>query len=105
MNIFYLDGILYIGVQIVVAYPRCRQTRDLNKFRNISLSIKVKVLNLSPTILLAFVTLVLICSVKVSLLSNITPKSFSLWTFSLLKVPFVVSMAYAVFVFHINSYM
>ena len=75
---------LYIGAQIVVAYSRCRRTRDLK--RNISLSIKVTVLNMSPTIWLAFSTLVLICSVKVSLVSNMTPKSFD---FDIVNFPFL----------------
>ena len=54
---FYLDGIfLYIGAQIVVTYSRCGQTKDLNRFRNISLSINVNVLNLSQAIWFGLIT-------------------------------------------------
>ena len=74
----WIASFLYIGAQIVVAYSRCGRTRDLNRFRNISLSINVNVLNMSPTIWFAFFTLLLICSVKFNLLSKVTPRSFSL---------------------------
>ena len=57
-------------------------TRDLNRFRNISLSINVNVLNMNPTIWFAFFTLLLICSMKFNLLSKVTPRSFSLCTLS-----------------------
>ena len=70
--------------------------KDLNRFRNISLSINVNVLNMSPTIWFAFFTLLLICSVKFNLLSKVTPRSFSLCTFSMGTIPLGVSMVYAV---------
>ena len=94
-----MASFLYIGAQIDVAYSRCGRTRDLNKFRNISLSINVKVLNMSPTIWLAFDTFVLMCSVKVSLLSNMTPKSFSLLTFSMFHLLFPWYMLYLPYYF------
>ena len=53
-------------------------------------------LNMSPTIWFAFFTLLLICSVKFNLLSKVTPRSFSLGTFSMGTNPLGVSMVYAV---------
>ena len=71
---------LYIGDQMTVAYSRMM---DLYRFRNISVSMYVKVLKMIPRFLLAMLIFEVMWSLKVNLLSNSTPKSFSLSTFSI----------------------
>ena len=63
------------------AYSKCVRTKDLNKFKKMSLSRYVKVRNMSPRFLLAVLILELICFVNVSVLSTMTPRSFSLILF------------------------
>ena len=55
----------------------------MNKFKNISLFMQLKVLNISPRFLFSILILELICLVNVSLLSIMTPRSFSDSTFSI----------------------
>ena len=87
----------YILVPKLLSHiPDVWRTRDLNRFRNISLSINVNVLNMSPTILFAFFALLLICSMKFNLLSKVTPRSFSLCTFLMGTLPLGVSMVHVV---------
>ena len=77
----------YPGDHTDAAYSRCSLTNDLYSFKNISLSKKVKVLNISPRYLLpcyhciVIIILLSICSVNFKDLSTVTPKSFSLSTF------------------------
>ena len=91
---------LNIGDRTDVAYTTCGQLRDLYKLRNISRSIYmyVKVLKISPSIWLAFVTLILICFPNFMFLSSMTPRSFSWSTFSTLIGPSDVSIVCSVFV-------
>ena len=87
-----MASFLYIGAQIVVAYSRCGRTRDLNKF-----SVhKRENSNYEPNYLVSFCHFGANVFCKVNLLSNMTPKFFSLLTFSMLIVPIVVFMVYAV---------
>ena len=69
----------------MTTYSKWGLTIDLYKFRNISLSMYVKVLNTISRLRSAFklLILVLICSLNFNALSMIIPKSFSLDTFSI----------------------
>ena len=67
---------LYIGNQIVLAYSGLGLTTDLYRFKNISLSIYVKVRKINPTFLLARLTLLLMCTLNFSNVSMKTPKCF-----------------------------
>ena len=67
------------GVHTVAAYSKWGLTIDLYKFRNISLSMYVKVLNTISRLRLALLILVLICSLNFNALSMITPRSFFTW--------------------------
>ena len=78
---------LYRGEHTVTAYYRWGRIIDLYKFRNISLSMLVKVLKMIPRFRLALLTFVEMCSLKFSAWSIITPRSFSLVTFSISITP------------------
>ena len=66
---------------MVGAYSKCGWTKDLYKFRNISLSKNLKVLKITPNNWLALETLPLMCSEKFRELSMITLRSFFLSAF------------------------
>ena len=89
---------LNMGDQIVEAYSRCGLTTDLYRFKNISLYIKMNVRKIKPTFLLALFTLLFICSMNFNDDSNVTPKSFSVVTFSTLFRPASVSIVYSKFI-------
>ena len=72
-----------IGHHTDDVYSKCGRTNDLNKFKNMSLSMYVKVLNIGPRFLFGILILDMICLVYVSLLSTMTPRSFSDSTFSI----------------------
>ena len=89
---------LNTGHHTVDAYSKWGRTNDLNKFKHISLSMQVKVLNISPRFLFAILILEFICLVNVSLLSIMTPRSFydsifsmgsSSWSFLMVYVWFM----------------
>ena len=71
---------LYIGDQTEVAYSKCGRTRDLYKFRNMTLSILVKLLNISPRFLFASAAFLYIWSLKIKFSSTMTPRFYSLVT-------------------------
>ena len=64
-----------------MAYSKCGRTSDLYKDINISVSRYVNVLKIMPKFLLAKLTFADMWSLKVNLLSIITPKSFHLRPF------------------------
>ena len=68
---------LNCGVHTLVAYSKLGRTSDLKRLRNMSLSMYVNVLKISPRFLLAIEILQLMCSPKDRDLSMITPRSFS----------------------------
>ena len=75
-----------------MAYSKCGRTSDLYKDINISVSRYVNVLKIMPKFLLAKLTFADMWSLKVNLLSIITPKSFSFATFSMACGPLSVCM-------------
>ena len=77
----------YSGDHTTVAYSRWGLTRDFYNVRKISVSRNVNILKMMPKFLLAKLTFDVMWSLKVSLLSIMTPKSFSLATFSMTWVP------------------
>ena len=74
------------GVHTLVAYSKWGRTSDLKRLRNMSLSMYVNVLKISPRFLLAIEILLLMCSPKDRDLSMIT-RSFSESTLSSLFSP------------------
>ena len=66
-----------------MAYARYGLTRDLYNVRKISKYWNVNVIKMMPRFLLAKLTFDVMWSLKVSLQSIMTPKSFSLATFSM----------------------
>ena len=78
---------LNCGVHTLVAYSKWGCTSDLKRLRNMSLSMYVNVLKISPRFLLAIEILLLMCSPKDRDLSMITPRSFSESTLSSLFSP------------------
>ena len=65
----------------MVAYSRCGRTIALKRFKNISLSINVNILNISPRFLFSIEILLPICSQNDNELSMMTPRYFSDSTF------------------------
>ena len=78
---------LNCGVHTLVAYSKLGCTSDLKRLRNISLSMYVNVLKISPRFLLAIEILQLMRSPKDRDLSMITPRSFYESTHSSLFSP------------------
>ena len=68
---------LYRGIHTVAALSGCGRTMDLCKFRNMSLSIYVNALNMSPRFRLALLILLLMCSLKFNDLSDDTKIFFT----------------------------
>ena len=65
------------GDHSVAAYSRCGRIMVVKRFRKLSLFRSVNDLLMAPIIRLALLTCSIMCMLKLSLSSNMTPRSFS----------------------------